>query len=1047
MSSCAWKRGGPCSGRAALFGVALFLAAGLCAVGAYVVFQEDPSERPLPRAGETTAIPAPPAAESAKPREPTPSQSPVAAAPAETAAPAAAAPTETAAAPAAAEPNTLRIVGVVSSVDGTPVAGATLTWAPPAEQSITTDDDGDAGRIQVRIGKRSIGRDSKSKDKSSQRSTRSGADGKFELAVPIRGGTVTATADGYANAEHEVGVPDSPTDSPGATPPLPLSVELSVLLRKGAKISGRVTDSETGAPAAGVLVVAAPDRPGDNEPFAAFRARFEEVGARSEEVAEDGTYVLAGLEPGNFRVELESGESYYLATPMKEAKKISLRAGDDTRDVDFKTLRGGVISGKLTDADGNPVAQAMVSATPKLDLGAMMNGDLDPGLFEGLRNGGTQSDSEGHYECKALPLERDYTVSVQPAEQAPARSDPVSITRAERERIVDLVLFAGSRVEGVVLDEQGAPAAEVQVSMMANMEEMLSGGFVGAAMSGGGGETTDPVGAFAFEHVAPGKYQLTAQPPGNLTFRWGEAMGTEVEVIAGQDVTGLVLTLGGGSGVADRSESRARGTIAGKVVDSDGEPVEGASVSLQSITMGAFSTANATTDSAGTFSASVDGKGPFTVTASKDGLQEAELADIVPGQRHVLLTLTRLAAISGMVMTADGPAPEGFKVSARELPDENSPMQERFEVRFGGGTEEWVNGNPDGSFTIEEAPVGRVEVVASVPGYALGRSSPIDTTSGRHIENVTVRVSVGGSVEGKVTAVDAPLVAGATVRLIRESDDPSEKLFARMMPAMFAGTGGETATDESGMFRLEHLAPGNYELTVTHSGYAPSERIAVEIRGDGAVKAPAIQLTRGASLEVVVFDKKKQKPFTGATIQVVGDAPMKMGTTDAEGRATFDGLPPGSYMVTVIDMASMQQGAMNQKVKGVTIEPGKDQRLEIVIGAGQKVFGKVTGLADVGMIQVTLRRPDGPAPEDLDYTNIETLMESTKYLAGQTIAIDGAYSIEDVEPGEYILEIPRMPENPMDLAAYQTMDRTPHFRKTVEVGNQDLEIDIDVSGK
>jgi len=72
-------------------------------------------------------------------------------------------------------------------------------------------------------------------------------------------------------------------------------------------------------------------------------------------------------------------------------------------------------------------------------------------------------------------------------------------------------------------------------------------------------------------------------------------------------------------------------------------------------------------------------------------------------------------------------------------------------------------------------------------------------------------------------------------------------------------------------------------------------------------------------------------------------------------------------------------------------------------------------------------------------------MESQRYMAGLgRIKSGDTYEMMDIEPGEYVLEIPRLPEDPTDLEAYSTMDRTPHFRKEIKVLDKDVELDIKI---
>jgi hypothetical protein len=61
------------------------------------------------------------------------------------------------------------------------------------------------------------------------------------------------------------------------------------------------------------------------------------------------------------------------------------------------------------------------------------------------------------------------------------------------------------------------------------------------------------------------------------------------------------------------------------------------------------------------------------------------------------------------------------------------------------------------------------------------------------------------------------------------------------------------------------------------------------------------------------------------------------------------------------------------------------------------------------------------------------------------IGPDGTYEILDIEPGTYILEIPKIPKDPTDMAAYEKMDdRTPFYRKEITIEEEDLEFNITI---
>src|SRR2546423_3717610 len=119
-----------------------------------------------------------------------------------------------------------------------------------------------------------------------------------------------------------------------------------------ATVLGRVTDGERGV--AGVVVMLTPgDQPG--------RAK---VAARAKTDAE-GRYRLPNVPPG--RSEAVPFAPAYVVRGQNDSppgKPLTLAAGDVADDVDFRLERGGVVTGRVTDAEGNPVVGIGVVVAP-----------------------------------------------------------------------------------------------------------------------------------------------------------------------------------------------------------------------------------------------------------------------------------------------------------------------------------------------------------------------------------------------------------------------------------------------------------------------------------------------------------------------------------------------------------------------------------------------------------------------------------------------------------------------------------------------------------
>src|SRR5712692_1771035 len=123
-----------------------------------------------------------------------------------------------------------------------------------------------------------------------------------------------------------------------------------------ASISGRVTVGNKAA--AGILITALG---GTNQQTVAAKATTDA----------DGRYGFEGLAMGQFTV-APVAPVYVLPdnSPFGRGKLVNLASGEAVEGIDFKLARGGVITGRVTDADGRPVIEERISLTPIDESGA-----------------------------------------------------------------------------------------------------------------------------------------------------------------------------------------------------------------------------------------------------------------------------------------------------------------------------------------------------------------------------------------------------------------------------------------------------------------------------------------------------------------------------------------------------------------------------------------------------------------------------------------------------------------------------------------------------
>jgi protocatechuate 3,4-dioxygenase beta subunit len=316
-----------------------------------------------------------------------------------------------------------------------------------------------------------------------------------------------------------------------------------------ASVSGRVTDGERGV--AGVTVALL-----SNDPSRRFRAAAR---ARTDV---EGRFHIANVTPGRYQV-----TPYAPAFVVQGAtnqfppgRPLTVLAGEEIKDLDFRVERGGVITGRVTDGDGNPVvAEAVVVApvevnaqTPPrnnyFDMRDQMTDDRGVYRIYGLAPGRYRvSVGQGGDEAGAVSYGRRKifrrTYHPDTTEQAQARV--VEVKSGDEAADVDITL-------GKPLKTYRASGRFVSVETGQPVPGLTYGyGTLDAAGrrvgSYGSGQPSNAGGEFQTEGLAPGRYMVFNLPGQEVSEFYTEPAMFE---IVDADVTGLVVRVKRGASVS-----------------------------------------------------------------------------------------------------------------------------------------------------------------------------------------------------------------------------------------------------------------------------------------------------------------------------------------------------------------------------------------------------------------------------------------------------------------------------------------------------------------
>lgn len=389
----------------------------------------------------------------------------------------------------------------------------------------------------------------------------------------------------------------------------------------------RVVPTTGTASIAGTVVIDDPDGPPVRRALVSISLRTNVVSSTHQTTTdEQGRFVFRNLPAGTYGPPTASkpgfvSSSYGETRPGGVGTPLSLAEGQKVT-IAFKLLRGAVITGTLHD-NGRPVIQTSVSATPV----RVVNGVRVPGTS---RYNSAQTDDRGVYRMYGL-APGDYIVAasprlatntevrpvteaelqwatqqLQPGQAAsataasgasfgatadpppqaqplgyspvyyPGTSDPkaattVTVAAGQERGGIDfsVAYVATARIEGVVLDRDGAPATAVQMNLIPIVDVQDS--FLSSSpllmdtmmlLS----RPTFSNGRFSMNGVRPGKYTVFARGPapgaspaggpgreggpgGSPLTMWATA---DVEV-GGQDISGLELRLQPGLTISGRA--------------------------------------------------------------------------------------------------------------------------------------------------------------------------------------------------------------------------------------------------------------------------------------------------------------------------------------------------------------------------------------------------------------------------------------------------------------------------------------------------------------
>ena len=369
-----------------------------------------------------------------------------------------------------------------------------------------------------------------------------------------------------------------------------------------ARVSGRVLAADTGKPLnrATVTLIAQPSKV-----------------VRIAQTDRDGRYQFLNVAAGRYGVTpAKEGYVFVSDNPFAGGRGIEVADSEVIDRHDFVLSRGSVISGRITDDFGEPMANVMVQAARyqfrpsgarQLIMGSSGNYYMpaatnDRGEYRifGLRPGSYYVSARPMDMSRAIPLSASSGMDVDSNDGLTTTFYPGTANVGDAQTVLvglmheasasfTLVPARMARVSGTIMDSQGRPASRALVNLRS------ATGVVGAWFGGTASTVVSADGTFALANVAPGEYTLEVRPNSSLSGQvltnehasvpvsvGGEDLDLAVTTMPGISVSGRVV-FEGGSAIAHQNlrisaapEEDARNVVSyigadGGEVGSDGQ--------------------------------------------------------------------------------------------------------------------------------------------------------------------------------------------------------------------------------------------------------------------------------------------------------------------------------------------------------------------------------------------------------------------------------------------------------------------------------------------
>jgi peroxiredoxin len=447
--------------------------------------------------------------------------------------------------------------------------------------------------------------------------------------------------------------------------------------------------------------------------------------------------------------------------------------------------------------------------------------------------------------------------------------------------------------------------------------------------------------------------------------------------------------------------------LKGRIVDTDGKPIAGVTVALQSWADAPFPKWSATTDDQGRFDWKSAPNEDATYSISKDGYEPLTRSLSPSSSEPADIVLDKVGLISGKVVDAETKQPiERFRITVGRI--------------YSGDDVNWERNNPipggNGKYFYQNHQLdgGMIRLLVEADGY-LPAVSPAVAYRGWFTNDIELKK--GSGFEGTVTLTDGKPAAGVQVALLNGD-------YIMLKDKELSGIGQNRAlnnvvrTDEAGKFAL----PAGYAsevVAVGPQGYAETKldqlsgKLAMTLQPWGRIEGTARNGRKAATNQSVMVTATQG----GGNMNLQYDFDSYRTQTGDQGRFVLNDVPPGKRFVVRLYASGPHSWSWSH-IEPLEVKSGAVTYVDYG-GKGRALIGKVAPNDPARVIDWTsgfhtlgTQMPKPPSPlktaEQAEAWNnspeMKQALANNRNYAVQFNS-DGSFRIDDVLPGKYNLRL------------------------------------------